>query len=71
MHAQGLTGKDPAFVELSDGQRRYLGEYRPAPAAPLEITGEWKVTVEAPAISIPYAVVMRRSVRPGAARALV
>jgi hypothetical protein len=58
VEGRALVGKAPAFVELSDGQRRYRGEYRPAPAAPLEITGEWKVTVEAPAISVPYAQVM-------------
>lgn len=58
VHGKALAGKDPGFVELSDGDQRYRGEYRPAPAAPLEITGDWRVTVEAPAISIPYAQVM-------------
>jgi hypothetical protein len=58
VHGKALSGKDPAFVELSDGHQRYRGEYRPAPAAPLEIAGDWRVTVEAPAIPIPYAQVM-------------
>jgi hypothetical protein len=58
VHGKALAGKDPAFVELSDGHQRYRGEYRPAPAAPLEIAGDWRVTVEAPAIPIPYAQAM-------------
>jgi alpha-L-rhamnosidase/Glycosyl hydrolase 2 galactose-binding domain-like len=55
VQGRALVSKDPVFVELSDGQLRYRGEYRPAPVAPLEISGDWQVTVEAPAIPIPYA----------------
>jgi hypothetical protein len=58
VHGRALAGKEAAFVDLSDGRRRYRGEYRPKPSAPLEIAGEWKVTLEAPTISIPYAQVM-------------
>jgi hypothetical protein len=58
VHGRALVGKEAAFVELRDGHRRYRGEYGPAPAAPVEITGEWKVTVEAPVLSVPYAEVM-------------
>ena len=43
VHGKALAGKGPAYVESSDGRQRYRGEYRPAPAAPLEITGDWKV----------------------------
>ncbi|MGH9351404.1 MAG: glycosylhydrolase-like jelly roll fold domain-containing protein, partial [Terriglobia bacterium] len=46
----------PLFVSLSDGQRQFSGEYQPLQGLePLEITGEWSVTVEAPSISLPYA----------------
>jgi hypothetical protein len=58
VHARTLLGKEGAFVELSEGGHRYRGEYHPAPAAPLEIMGEWKVTVEAPSIPVPYAHVL-------------
>ena len=58
VRGRGLTGKEPAFLELREGQRRYHGEYRPEPAEPLAITGEWKVTVESPRIAVPYAQVM-------------
>jgi len=55
VHARTLAGTGPLFVDLSDGQRHYRGEYLPASVSPLEITGEWKVTVDAAAITIPCA----------------
>ena len=58
VQGRGLCGKQPAFVELSHGGRRYRGEFKSAPAGPLEIRGEWKVTVESPSIAVPYAQVM-------------
>ena len=58
VQGRGLVSPEPGFIELSDGPRRYRGEYRPAPAEPLPITGEWKVTVEVPLIPVPYAQVM-------------
>ena len=51
-----VTSK-PAFVELAAGGQTYRSEYQPAPATPLEISGEWTVTVESPEIPIPYALV--------------
>jgi hypothetical protein len=50
-----LVTAQTAFVELSQDGRIYRGEYKPSPAAPLEITGAWNVTVDAPVIPQPYA----------------
>lgn len=55
VHGRALVGREPAFVELSNGRQVYRGEYRPPAIAPLELSGEWSVTVEAPAIALPYA----------------
>jgi hypothetical protein len=45
----------PGLVELSDGRATYRGDYRTAALTPLEITGEWTVSVEPPEIPVPYA----------------
>lgn len=55
VHGRALVGKDTAFVELRDGERVYRGDYRPPPIAPLELTGEWTVTVDSPTVDLPYA----------------
>ncbi len=49
-----VVSAEPAFIELSQGGKVYRGEYKPAPAVPLEITGAWEVSVGEPAISLPY-----------------
>lgn len=55
VRGRALATKAPLSVTLGADGRRFRGEYSPQAAQPLEITGEWKVTVEAPAISLPYA----------------
>jgi hypothetical protein len=55
VRGRALVDSKPVFIELKDGGKAYRGEYRPASIAPLELTGDWKVTVEGPAISLPYA----------------
>ncbi len=55
VHGRGVPGDKTGHVELLNGQTRYRGEYQSKNAAPLEISGEWKVTVEAPSIDAPYA----------------
>lgn len=52
---RALTTKGPAFVALRDGDKVFRGTYQPAAAAPLELTGDWAVTIDAPAVSLPYA----------------
>ncbi len=49
---------DSLFVVLSGGQHQYRGEYTPNAAKPLELGGEWNVTIEDPLISLPYAFVV-------------
>jgi len=55
VRGRAAVAREPAFIELREGAKLYRGEYRPAPSAPLEITGEWRVKVDAPVIPIPYA----------------
>ena len=55
VHGRGVIGKEPAFVELRDGDKVYRGTYQPEAVAPLELAGEWMVTVDAPTIPLPYA----------------
>ncbi len=55
VHGRGLPAGKSAYVELRRGPSRYRGEYQSHSAVPLEISGEWKVTVEAPSIELPYA----------------
>jgi hypothetical protein len=55
VRGRGAIGKEPAFVELRDGNKVYRGAYQPAAVSPLELSGEWTVTVNAPTILLPYA----------------
>jgi len=55
VQGRGVPGDKTGHVELQKGQTRYRGEYQSKSAAPLEISGEWNVTVEAPSIDAPYA----------------
>jgi len=55
VHGRGAPGDKTGYVELQKGQTRYRGEYHSKSALPLEISGEWNVTVEAPSIDSPYA----------------
>jgi hypothetical protein len=55
VHGRGVTGNEPAFVELRDGDKVYRGAYQPAAVSPLELAGEWTVTVDAPTVLLPYA----------------
>lgn len=55
VRGRGVTGKEPAYVELRDGDKIYRGTYQPAAVLPLELAGEWMVTVDAPTILLPYA----------------
>ena len=48
----------PLSVTLSNGQQRFKGEYKPKSIAPMEITGNWRVTVEAPEIPQPHVQVL-------------
>ncbi|HZO99961.1 MAG TPA: glycosyl hydrolase [Terriglobia bacterium] len=50
-----LAGEKAAFVELKQGEKTYRGNYQPGSIAPLEISGEWTVTVDSPTITLPYA----------------
>jgi len=58
VHGRALIGEEPAFVELHEGGQVYRGAYQPGPVAPIELVGEWRVTVDAPTITLPYAEVM-------------
>ncbi len=55
VHGRSVPGDKTGSVELQKGQTRYRGEYQSKSAAPLEISGEWNVTVEASSIDSPYA----------------
>ena len=55
IRGRGVTGKEPAFVELREGDKVYRGARQPATVSPLELAGEWTVTVDAPKILLPYA----------------
>ncbi len=55
VQARTLIRKEPAFVELREGGQVYRGEYHPTPLAPLELTGNWTVSVGSPTIPQPYA----------------
>ena len=55
VRGRGVIGKEPAFVELSDGDKLYRGTYQPAEVSPLELAGKWTVTVDAPTIPVRYA----------------
>jgi len=55
VRGRALVGKEAVFVELKEGERVYRGSYRPPSIAPLELTGEWTVTVDSPTIQLPYA----------------
>jgi hypothetical protein len=55
VRGRGATGKEPAFVELRERDKVYRGTYQPAPVSPLQLAGEWTVTVDAPTVLLPYA----------------
>ena len=55
VRGRGATGKEPAFVELREGDKVYRGAYQPAAVSPLELAGEWMVTVDASTVLLPYA----------------
>ncbi len=58
IRARALIGEKPGFVALSGGTRFYRGEYASPRLEPLEITGEWRVTVEGDSITLPYALAL-------------
>ena len=61
VHGRGVPGDKSGYVELNKGTTRYRGEY-PSKSAPfVDISNGWTVTVEAPAIDLPYAQVMEDS----------
>jgi hypothetical protein len=55
VHGRGLVERGAAFVELKGGEKTYCGNYTPAPIAPLDMAGDWTVTVDSPTISQPHA----------------
>ena len=55
VHGRGVVRGEPLFLELQEGGSRYRGEYHPGKAAPLEIKGDWNLTVESSQIPLPYA----------------
>jgi len=55
VRGRAAIGKEPAFVELRDGDKVYQGAYQPAAVSPLELSGDWTVTVNGPTILLPYA----------------
>lgn len=55
VHGRGLPGNKTGDVELRNGASRYRGEYQARSSAALDISSEWKVTVEAPSIDLQYA----------------
>ncbi|MGD0112578.1 MAG: glycosyl hydrolase [Armatimonadota bacterium] len=55
VRGRSVVGKGPAFVELGGNGKTWRGDYRAPSMASVEITGDWTVTVESPAISLPYA----------------
>ena len=55
VHGRGAPGSKSGHVELQKGTTRFRGEYQTRSATPFDITGGWNVTVEAPAVELPYA----------------
>ena len=55
VRGRARSGREPAFVELRNGETTYRGAYQPASVAPVELAGEWTVSIDAPSISLPYA----------------
>ena len=55
VHGRGVPGDKTGFAELQRGKSRYRGEFHSQSATALDISSEWIVTVEAPAIDLPYA----------------
>lgn len=55
VHARGAAAVTAGFVELTGKGSRYRGEYRSRSGPAMDISKGWKVTVEAPAIDLPYA----------------
>jgi hypothetical protein len=55
VHGRGLPHGDPLYLELQDGGSRYRGEYHAGKTVPLQISGEWNVTVDSSRIPLPYA----------------
>lgn len=52
VRGRSVTGTQPGFVEFTEGQRTFRGSVTPAPAAPLELTGDWTATVDSPSIHL-------------------
>ena len=55
VHGRSVPGDETGYVELNKGDSWYRGELKAKIAAPLDISNEWTVTVEAPTIDLPYA----------------
>lgn len=55
VHGRGVPGDKTSYVELHTGKIRYCGEYRSKSSPSVDISSDWKVTVEAPTIDLPYA----------------
>lgn len=58
VRAKSLLKGEPLHVALGSGSDTFRGEYKPANVKSVEITGDWKITVEAPSITLPYALVI-------------
>lgn len=58
VRGRALPGKEPAMIELAGTGGVYRGTHRPRTAQPMDIDGDWTVSVEAPVIPIPYADVL-------------
>jgi hypothetical protein len=55
VRGRGAPGDKTAYVELQKGSSRFRGEYRSNSSPSVDISSDWKVTVEAPSIDAPYA----------------
>ena len=55
VYGRGVAGDKTGYVELYDRASRYRGQYQARSSAAFDISSEWKVTVEAPSIDLPYA----------------
>ena len=58
VYGKSLIRQNGLSVTLAHGQQQYHGLYQPAGLKPLDITGEWKVTVQASEIAQPYALAL-------------
>ncbi len=55
VNLKSLVKKSPLFVELNDGRHSFRGERQSQSLEPLEIQGDWELTVESPSIELTYA----------------